>query len=75
MESARLAPNRGWIAWTAAVAAAALGAAVVTVAAYRLFHTFFGDPTIYLIYARNAAHGDVFSFNPGHFSSGSTSPL
>jgi hypothetical protein len=40
-----------------------------------LFDTFHGDPAIYLVYARNAAHGSFFSFNPGEFSSGSTSPL
>jgi hypothetical protein len=34
-----------------------------------------GDATIYLPYARNAAHGHPFTFNPGEFSSGSTSPL
>lgn len=40
-----------------------------------LINTFHGDPTIYLVYARNIARGDFFSFNPGEFSSGSTSPL
>src|SRR3989339_183068 len=40
-----------------------------------LINTFFGDPTIYLVYAKNIAQGDFFSFNPGEFSSGSTSPL
>ena len=40
-----------------------------------LIGTFWGDPTIYLVYARNIAQGDFFSFNPGEFSSGSTSPL
>src|SRR4030066_1499530 len=40
-----------------------------------LLNTFFGDPTIYLVYAKNIAQGDFFSFNPGEFSSGSTSPL
>jgi hypothetical protein len=40
-----------------------------------LLGTFYGDPNIYLVYARNIAHGDLFSFNPGEFSSGSTGPL
>ncbi len=40
-----------------------------------LFNTFWGDSTIYLIYAENIASGDFFSFNPGEFSSGATSPL
>lgn len=40
-----------------------------------LINTYFGDPTIYLVYARNIASGDFLSFNPGQFSSGSTSPL
>jgi hypothetical protein len=40
-----------------------------------LLRTFYGDPNIYLIYARNIAHGDLFAFNPGEFSSGSTGPL
>jgi hypothetical protein len=40
-----------------------------------LINTFHGDATIYLVYAKNIAAGDFFSFNPGEFSSGSTSPL
>lgn len=40
-----------------------------------LMNTYFGDPSIYLIYAKNIANGDFFSFNAGEFSSGSTSPL
>jgi hypothetical protein len=48
---------------------------LVVVTWWHALHTFLGDPTIYLIYARNAAHGDLFSFNPHQFSSGSTSPL
>jgi hypothetical protein len=43
--------------------------------AWGLRHTYGGDPSIYLPFARNAAHGDPFSFNPHQFSSGSTSPL
>ncbi|MFC1735928.1 hypothetical protein ACFL1X_07410 [Candidatus Hydrogenedentota bacterium] len=43
--------------------------------AFLLLNTFHGDPSIYLIYARNIAQTDFFSFNPGEFSSGSTSPL
>lgn len=42
---------------------------------YLLFSTFWGDSTIYLIYAKNIASTDFFSFNPGEFSSGATSPL
>ena len=38
-------------------------------------NTFWGDPTIYLVYSKNIAKGDFFSFNPQTFSSGSTSPL
>jgi hypothetical protein len=34
-----------------------------------------GDPTIYLVYARNAAAGHPFQFNVGDFSSGVASPL
>lgn len=40
-----------------------------------MIDTYYGDPTIYLVYSRNIANGDLFSFNPGKFSSGSTSPL
>jgi len=40
-----------------------------------LLNTFIGDPSIYLIYAKNISKGDFFSFNPKQFSSGSTSPL
>ena len=53
----------------ALVCLAILLAGIVTIA------VFDGDPTIYLAYAKNIAHGDFFSFNPGEFSSGSTSPL
>jgi hypothetical protein len=42
---------------------------------YLLFNTFWGDSTIYIIYAKNIASGNFFSFNPGEFSSGATSPL
>ncbi|MCE5213841.1 MAG: hypothetical protein LLF83_03875 [Methanobacterium sp.] len=42
---------------------------------YILFNTFWGDPSIYLVYAKNIAAGEFFSFNPGDFSSGATSPL
>jgi hypothetical protein len=51
----------------------ALGCVVVS--AYLLRSVWVGDATIYLPYARNAARGDLFAFNPGEFSSGSTSPL
>lgn len=40
-----------------------------------LLNTFHGDPTIYLVYARNIAKGNFFSFNPAQFSSGTTSPI
>lgn len=40
-----------------------------------LFNTYWGDPTIYLVYAKNIANGYFFSFNQGEFSSGATSPL
>ena len=50
-------------------------AAIVLDVGRLLFHTFYGDPTIYLPFARNVAHGDFFSYNPHEFSSGSTSPL
>ncbi len=40
-----------------------------------MLSTFHGDPTIYLVYSKNIAAGRIFTFNPGQFSSGSTSPL
>lgn len=52
-----------------------VGCVVVIGASLLLWNTFWGDPTIYLPYARNIARGDFFSYNPGSFSSGSTSPL
>jgi hypothetical protein len=51
------------------------GALLVLAIEYVLRHTWNGDASIYLPYARNAAHGHPFSFNPSEFSSGSTSPL
>lgn len=51
------------------------GCAVIAVAGYRLRDTYVGDAAVYLPYARNAAHGHLFQFNVGEFSSGSTSPL
>ncbi len=60
----------------AAVALTLLTAfAFIAWAAFRLRNTFYGDPSIYLPYAQNMANGDFFSFNPGEFSSGSTSPI
>lgn len=56
-------------------ASLALGIGIITIAAVLLFGTFWGDPVIYLPYARNNALGDFFSYNPGQFSSGATSPL
>lgn len=43
--------------------------------AYILLDTFWGDSSIYLVYAKNIAGGNLFSFNLGEFSSGATSPL
>ncbi|GAB6056030.1 hypothetical protein JCM15415_13460 [Methanobacterium movens] len=42
---------------------------------YLILDIFWGDSSIYLIYAKNIAAGDFLSFNPGEFSSGATSPL
>lgn len=53
----------------------ALGGGTIAIAALMLFGTFWGDPVIYLPYARNNAAGDFFAYNPGVFSSGATSPL
>lgn len=47
---------------------------LVTIA-WELRFVFNGDPSIYLVYAKNLVGGHPFSFNPGTFSSGSTSPL
>lgn len=51
------------------------GLALVAGAAVVMRRTYGGDPTIYLPYARNLADGRLFQYNPGEFSSGSTSPL
>jgi hypothetical protein len=60
--------------WLApAIVAASL--AIILLMGLLLFRTYWGDPAIYLPYARNIARGDFFSYNPGAFSSGSTSPL
>lgn len=59
--------HSGLLAWLGGVAVAATG--------LLLWDTYWGDPTIYLAFARNIARGDFFAFNPGEFSSGSTSPL
>jgi hypothetical protein len=53
----------------------AAGLMAITAGAWMLRDTYFGDPTIYLVYARNAATGHLFEFNPGTFSSGVASPL
>jgi hypothetical protein len=55
----------------------AAGGALVSVVAmaWALRHTYSGDSAIYLPFAHNIANGDPFSFNPHHFSSGSTSAL
>jgi hypothetical protein len=57
----------------AAVALGGLG--LIAVSAVLLRSTHGGDPSIYLSYSRNFADGHIFEFNPGEFSSGSTSPL
>ena len=46
-----------------------------TICGVLMWNTFYGDPSIYLTVAHNMASGYLFSFNPGEFSSGSTSPL
>jgi hypothetical protein len=58
-----------------AAATALVGVAAIVVAGYRLRHSYVGDAAVYLPFARNAAHGHLFQFNVGEFSSGSTSPL
>ena len=65
---ARVAAIIAWLPLAAGLAAVAAGA-------WMLGGTFHGDPTIYLVYARNAAEGHLFEFNPGTFSSGVASPL
>lgn len=60
---------------TATVASVLAAGLVVLATAVVLRDTFFGDPTIYLVYAKNLANGHPFSYNPGEFSSGTTSPL
>lgn len=57
------------------LAVAALALATAAALAVALRDTWYGDPSIYLPFARNAADGDPFSFNPDEFSSGSTSPV
>jgi hypothetical protein len=52
-----------------------VGIGTIVVAAIVLFGTYWGDPVIYLPYARSNAAGDFFAYNPGVFSSGTTSPL
>jgi hypothetical protein len=53
--------------------------ALLVVAAVGLYPLLFagmfaGDATIHLVYARNAAHGHLFEFNPGEKTAGVTSP-
>lgn len=48
---------------------------VVLETAYVARNTFWGDPTIYFVFARNVAVGHPFQFNPGQFSSGVSSVL
>ena len=42
---------------------------------YFFLNTFWGDSSIYLVFAKNIANSSFLSFNPGEFSSGATSPL
>ncbi|HOV92554.1 MAG TPA: hypothetical protein PLC04_05715 [Candidatus Kapabacteria bacterium] len=49
--------------------------AYIVIAGLILINSYQGDPSIYFIYAKNIAHFDFFSYNPGEFSSGATSPL
>ena len=60
-----------WAGLLAALAAAGL----VALMAFLLRDRYLGDPAIYLPYADNAASLDPFAYNPGQFSSGSTSPI
>ena len=68
MSRSRLVAISAWLPLLAGLAAISAGA-------WMLGDTFHGDPTIYLVYARNAAAGHLFEFNPGTFSSGVASPL
>ncbi|MFH0921218.1 MAG: hypothetical protein V1913_12760, partial [Fibrobacterota bacterium] len=47
----------------------------VTYCGLLLKDTFYGDPSIYFVFAKNLAAGLGLSYNPGEFSSGATSPL
>jgi hypothetical protein len=58
-----------------ALALGLLGIVLILLTGLLLLNTYWGDPSIYLPYARNIARGDFFSYDPGAFSSGSTSPL
>jgi hypothetical protein len=70
MVASRVRSPRGL--WTIALA---IGVGTIVLAFLLLLGTYWGDPVIYLPYARNNAAGDFFSYNPGIFSSGATSPL
>ena len=69
--------NGLWAAPDSLVTLATLAGAIAIlgIAAYALRNVWVGDAAVYLPYARNAAHGHFFQFNPGQFSSGATSPL
>jgi hypothetical protein len=69
--TARQPPFRALAAWLPLAA----GLVAIVAGASVLGNTFHGDPTIYLVYARNAAAGHPFQFNTGTFSSGVASPL
>ena len=47
---------------------------ITLVSSITLKNVYWGDPSIYLIYARNISQGNLFQFNPNQFSSGATSP-
>ena len=68
MQNGAIARSAAWLPLFAGLVAVAGGAWI-------LRDTFVGDPTIYLVYARNAAAGHLFQFNVGEFSSGVASPL
>lgn len=61
--------GRDWLAALPSIAVAVVVGAL-------LWDTFLGDPSIYLPFARNLAHGQFFRFNPhGEFSTGIASPV
>lgn len=75
LQASPIGVGRRNLASAAAWLPLAAGLAAIAAGAWLMGNTFFGDPTIYLVYARNAAEGHLFAFNPGTFSSGVASPL